>query len=181
MAKRSRKPGRQLLLLSLFTILSGLLILLMAWWPLHQMAGREVLTHTGALEQHYMETHPSGRSTVTYYCFVVDGETYYVSPIVWRALDRSSLKDLAPGTQLHLTYWADMPARQLERSASTRELLAVASDAQVYMTREACLQEKQANGWIGIVLGSVFVFAGIALLAVDRHLNRRLYRPRSRK
>lgn len=181
MAKRSRKPGIQLMMLSLFSILSGLLILLMAWWPLHQIAGREVLTHTGALEQHYMETHPSGRSTVTYYGFVVDGETYYVSPIVWRALDRSSLKALAPGTQLHLTYWADMPARQLERSSSSRELLSIASDAQVYMSEDACMKEKQANGQIGVVLGGVFLIAGVLLLAGSWHFDKLLYRQRRRK
>ena len=118
MARQNRRPGRSLLVLSLFTLLTGLLILLMAWWPLHQQSTREILTHTGTLEQHYAETHPSGRSTVTYYCFVVDGETYYVSPIVWRALDRGGVAALEPGTQLHLTYWADMPARQLERDAS---------------------------------------------------------------
>ena len=181
MARQNRRPGRSLLVLSLFTLLTGLLILLMAWWPLHQQSTREILTHTGTLEQHYAETHPSGRSTVTYYCFVVDGETYYVSPIVWRALDRGGVAALEPGTQLHLTYWADMPARQLERDASSRELLSIASDAQVYMSEAACMKEKQANGQIGVVLGSIFLIAGAILLAGSWHFNRRTSRHRRSK
>ena len=181
MARNKRTSRKSLLGLSMFTLLIGLMILLMAWWPLHQQSTREVMTHTGTLEQSYSETHPSGRSTVTYYCFVVDGETYYVSPIVWRALDRIGVAALEPGTQLHLTYWADMPARQLERSSSSRELLSIASDAQVYMSEDACMKEKQANGQIGVVLGGVFLIAGVLLLAGSWHFGKLLYRQRRRK
>ena len=112
---------------------------------------------------------------------MVDGETYYVSPIVWRALDRGGVAALEPGTQLYLTYWADMPARQLERDASSRELLSIASNAQVYMSEDACMKEKQANGQIGVVLGSIFLIAGAILLAGSWHFNRRTSRQRRSK
>lgn len=161
--------------------LLGVVILLIAWLPLHRMKDNELLTHTGVLEDLYTETHPNGRSTATYYCFVVDGETYYVSPIAWRALDRTGIKSLSSGTTLTLEYWDRMEAPQLEQNASDRELLSIASDSQVYMAREDCLQEKRDNGHIGIVLGCVFIALGAALPCVELLINRRLYRPSQHK
>ena len=74
-----------------------------------QQNNRTILTHTGTFEQYYTKRFAGFRSSTTVYCFVVDGETYYVSNNVWRALDRSAAADLAPGTEITLGYMADRP------------------------------------------------------------------------
>lgn len=180
MAKRYHTPRVPGILkrFACLCVLLGLIFIAFGWESIRRTETREVFTHTGTFERYYTKRFASARSSTTIYCFVVDGETYYVSSIVWRALDRSGAKDLVPGTLLTLEYWPGRPHRHVD---TERELVSISDDQHTYMSRSGCLKEYRSNGMIAIILGGVFVLMGMAIPVIFIVTERQLYRPSSHK
>lgn len=160
------------------SLIIGLVFMLWGIAAIRQQEKQPILMHTGIFERYYTKSFAGYRSSTTVYCFVVDGETYYVANNVWRALDRDAAANLTPGTELTLGYIPDSLQRQIQ---ADRQLVSIATADRTLMSREGFYREFRSNWIIAIVLGSVFVLMGMAIPLIFIFTERQLYRPSSHK